>query len=315
MRRTNTIGGQDGQDGAVVGTDEAAAAAMVQKDRKRAEDKSSTKPLHKGMLYKLNANGDPKEPKHWLQRDMWVTNNGSLCYFSIKENRRLVMIDGSKFPSAMIRKMTTGAREHAFEVKYRSDEQDTEVSSIFACETAEACQVWMTTLGRVVNRNLMQTMHFGGALARDLKIFKLNVKNRRMKVGKDDTDAHSPAFKGMLWKVKAEGDRMREEDWFEREMWIARNGSLVYFSKKEDRELIYYTADDIALAKFTKIDNSASFKPWTFQVKLPPRGDVEFSAGEFAAESEDMRSAWIREFKVFQEESKSTVKEESAEPS
>lgn len=242
-------------------------------------------------------------------RKTWHTG-----YFSIKENRRLVMIDGGKFPSAKITAFTNGAREHAFEVKYQSDDQDIETSSVFACESEEACKVWMSALERDQDRSIMQTMHFGKSLTNGLRLFKLNVRNRRLKVDKGESDAYSPTFKGVIWKVKAEGDRMKEEDWFQREMWIARNGSLVYLSKKEERELVYYTADDIARAKFLEVDNSQSFRPWAFQVQLPPTEDIEFAAGEFAAETEEMRSAWIQEFKNFQEEWKATAVDESEKP-
>merc|ERR1712203_276933 len=165
----------------------------------------------------------------------------------------------------------------------------------------------MSTLERDQDRSIMQTMRFGKSLTHDLRLFRLNVRNRRLKVDKGESDAYSPMFKGLIWKVKAEGDRMKEEDWFQREMWLARNGSLVYFSKKEDRELVYYTADDLARATFLEIDNSLSFRPWAFQVQLPPYGDVEFVAGEFAAETAEMRSAWIQEFKNFQEEWKASA--------
>lgn len=46
-----------------------------------------------------------------------------------------------------------------------------------------------------------------------------------MKVGEDAKDQFAPLFKAKLWKVKAEGDRKKADDWFEREMWIAKNGA------------------------------------------------------------------------------------------
>merc|ERR1712039_13535 len=136
--------------------------------------------------------------------------------------------------------------------------------------------------------------------------FRLNIRNRRLKVDKEIAgDKFEPVFKATLWKVKADGDRMIDDHWFEREMWIAKNGSLVYWSKKEDRELVYYTADDIARASLAELAAAQSLRPWSFQVKLPAANDVEFAPGEFAAESEDMRKTWIAEFKKFQK--KATV--------
>lgn len=83
-------------------------------------------------------------------------------------------------------------------------------------------------------------------------------------------------------------------------MWVAKNGSLVYWSKKEDRELVYYTHEDIHKAAFTLIANEDSYIPWAFQVNLPPSGEVQFAPGEFAAETEAMRDCWIEEFRKIQ---------------
>eukprot|EP00435_Cladocopium_sp_Y103_P060696 s396_g22.t1 len=58
--------------------------------RNRIEDTSSKAPQFKGTLWKLNNDGNAQEPAHWLKRDMWVAFNGSLCYFSIKENKRQI---------------------------------------------------------------------------------------------------------------------------------------------------------------------------------------------------------------------------------
>merc|ERR1712232_950912 len=78
-------------------------------------------------------------------------------------------------------------------------------------------------------------------------------------------------------------------------MWLARNGSLAYYSLKGDRILVYYTTHDICRATFSKIPNQESKKPWTFQVVLPPHDGVEEAPGQFAAESEDAQNRWISE--------------------
>lgn len=155
---------------------------------------------------------------------------------------------------------------------------------------------------KAVNMDMVQTMQLGANMADDLRVFKLNVKNRRLKVDNNEKDQFEPIFKAKLWKVKVDGDRMQESHWFEREMWISKNGSLVYWSNKEERELIYYTRIDIRTSTISHIDNGDSFMPWAFKVQLPPAEGVEFAAGEFAAESESMRLAWIDEFKKFQVE-------------
>ncbi|CAE7257301.1 PHKG2 [Symbiodinium natans] len=267
--------------------------------RNRIEDTSSKAPLYKGTLWKLNTDGNPQDPTHWLKRDMWVAFNGSLCYFSIKENKRLVLVDGSKLTGAKVTPLVGAAREYAFRLQcYNHDEHEKDVNIGFSAESPEEYTKWTGLLMHTANMDgAIQTMRLGGDVAAEIKQFRLNVKNRRMKVGEDKKDQFAPVFKAKLWKVKADGDRRKQEDWFEREMWIAKNGSLVYWSKKEDRDLVYYTSDDIARATITLIPNDDSFIPWAFQVHLPPIGEVEFTPGEFAAESEAMRDCWIEELK------------------
>lgn len=262
--------------------------------RRRAQDDSCKAPLFKGTLWKLNTDGNPQDPTHWLKRDMWLAANGSLCYFSHKENKRLVLIDCSKLHGATITPFEGSVRENAFKVKARSDDQnEAEVTIAFACESATECAEWNENLRSAMTMDaVMVTMRLG-SMAEEWRQIKLSVKNRRMKVEGDDRDQFAPVFKGKLWKVKAEGDRKRAEDWFQREMWIAKNGSLVYLSVKEDRDLVYYTGDDLAKATVQEIPNEDAFHPWPFQVQLPPAGDVEFTPGEFAAESEEMRQEWI----------------------
>ncbi|CAE8627658.1 unnamed protein product [Polarella glacialis] len=274
---------------------------VERKVRNRLEDLSSNAPVHQGTLWKLNNNGKIEDATHWLKRDMWVACNGSLCYFSIKENRRLVLVDASRLVAAKIEACEQSAYEFSFQISATSDEHESDINLVFAAESAEEFQKWTSSLTSVANMDaVMQTMRLGGEMAAELKTFRLTVKNRRMKVIDDEKDQFAAIFKAKLWKVKAEGDRTKEGDWFEREMWISKNGSLVYWSKKEDRDLIYYTSDDMARARFTLIPKEASFKPWAFQVQLPPNGDVEFAPGEFAAETEAMRECWLEEFNKLQ---------------
>ncbi|CAK8999786.1 Kinesin-like protein KIF13B [Durusdinium trenchii] len=285
--------------------------------RHRFEDTSSKAPLYKGTLFKLNTDGNADEPAHWLKRDMWVACDGSLCYFSIKENKRLVLLDGVKLAGAKVENLSCKARDFAFKLDcINSDDHEQDICMCFSAESEAEYQLldpegltkrcgcdtrkWRSLLSQATNLDgAMQTIRLGGVVADELKQFRLAVKNRRMKVGEDTKDGRNvrgpagdqfaPVFKAKLWKVKAEGDRKKAEDWFEREMWIAKNGSLVYWSKKEDRELVYYTADDIANAKFIFLEKDDATHPWAFQVQLAPNSGVEFAPGEFAAESEALR--------------------------
>lgn len=269
--------------------------------RHRFEDTSSKAPLYKGTLFKLNTDGNADEPAHWLKRDMWVACDGSLCYFSIKENKRLVLLDGVKLAGAKVENLSCKARDFAFKLDcINSDDHEQDICMCFSAESEAEYQKWRSLLSQATNLDgAMQTIRLGGVVADELKQFRLAVKNRRMKVGEDTKDQFAPVFKAKLWKVKAEGDRKKAEDWFEREMWIAKNGSLVYWSKKEDRELVYYTADDIANAKFIFLEKDDATHPWAFQVQLAPNSGVEFAPGEFAAESEALRDRWISEMTKF----------------
>merc|ERR1719382_1006850 len=128
----------------------------------------------------------------------------------------------------------------------------------------------------------------------------MTVKNRRIKV--EQGEAHNEydlLFKAKLWKLKTEGDRNKAEDWFQRDMWIAQNGSLVYFSPKEDRDLVYYTAADVATAKVEKVKDGEACRSFCFRVILPPTKGVEFTPGEFAAESPSQLQQWLSEFAKF----------------
>jgi serine/threonine protein kinase len=275
---------------------------MTEKDvarthRARTEDTSNTAPLHKGTLWKLNSNGDAKDQAAWLKRDMWIAAQGSLCYFSVKENKRLVLVDGSKLADAKVTKYKGGAKDHAFEIKYKGEDDEKEENLVFACESAEEYKQWTTRMMSAVRMD-MPTMKLGNDM-HDLRKFIVTVKNRRQKVDEDKKDDFAPVFKANLWKLKAEGDKTQKDNWFDREMWISKNGSLVYYSKKEERDLVYYTAADLLRATYTKLEKGESCMPFAFTVALPKSGEIEFEPGVFAADTNELRDTWLKEFKKY----------------
>merc|ERR1719163_672137 len=91
--------------------------------------------IYKGKLWKLNSGSDPIVAKNWLIRDMWIADNGSLCYFSQREDKRLVMFDGHQMHDGEITKLTGLAKPHAFQLTIHSSDRHTIVST-FACDTA-----------------------------------------------------------------------------------------------------------------------------------------------------------------------------------
>jgi len=272
---------------------------VIRAHRARPEDDSKSAPLYKGTLWKLNTGADPKTPANWLKRDMWLAQQGSLCYFSTKENKRLVLIDGAKLADAEIKPFDDAVlvegKKPAFSVKCAGEQEDKNDLIVLAVNSQEEYEAWTERLKGSARMDI-PTMQLGGHVA-ELRKFVVSVKNKRMKVDEEQKDQFAPVFKEKLWKLKAEGDKLKPEDWFEREMWISKNGSLVYYSKKEERDLVYYTSADLLRATYSNVPPAESEKPFTFLVHLPPVDGVEFAPGEFAANSEELRTKWIEEFK------------------
>jgi len=264
--------------------------------RTRSEDTSVQAPLYKGTLWKLNTGGDMANDAAWLKRDMWITAQGGLCYWSQKESKRLVLVDGAALGDAAISKVQKAAKDNVFQIQYKGDDDDDTQTVVFACESAAELQIWTVKLKSAIRMD-MPTMQLGNDM-HDLRKFIITVKNRRQKVDTDNDD-FAPTFKAMLWKLKAETDRNSKENWFEREMWIAKNGSLVYYSKKEERDLVYYSPADLLRATYTKLPSAGSALPFPFTVALPKAGDIEYAPGEFATSTEEARETWIKEFKNF----------------
>jgi len=265
---------------------------------RRLEDNSDAKFID-GRLWKLNTGGDPHDPKEWLKRDMWIANNGSLCYFSQKEERRLVLEDGHRMAHVIITPFTNCARDHAFQLQlepeYAHDCNQDPDFHVFACDTDADYEKWTHALEKMKYATVF-TMHLGPQMADDAKTFKLTVANRRLKVERNTSEDFEPLFQAPLWKLKSEGDPMNEDHWFSRDTWLSKNGSLVYFSKREEKELIYFASNDVAKVTLKVITTAKSVKPYTFEVRLPAVKGVEFAPAYFAAESEDLRAKWLEQF-------------------
>lgn len=285
---------------------------VMRAHRARPVDDSTSAPLYKGRLWTLNTGGNPKDASHWVQRDMWLAQQGSLCYFSTKENKRLILIEGTKLVDAEIqpnsdgRTTITGSVEDAFQVKCKGEEGKFE-TFIMAAESEEERAEWEEKMKSGVRMDV-PTMALGNHV-QELRKFVISVKNKRQKISETDKEQFSPVYKELLWKLKADGDRNKPDDWFEREMWISKNGSLVYYSKKEERDLVYYTSADLMRAKYVIVPETESTKPFTFQVILPEVDGVEFAPGDFAANTEELRKRWLDEFQKGSEATQANAKE------
>lgn len=258
------------------------------------EDDTSTEKVHAGNLWKLNTGKDPRQPGEWLERDMWIAENGNLCYFSEKENTRKVIVNFSWLKDSEIEPLEGTAKEHALVIKTDARSEDGGQVFVFAAHSAEDLEEWLLQL-RNATLDAMPSMGLGSNFVEDMKV--LTVLNRRLSI-ENDSSNYEPIFKSNLRKVKKGGDRMLEEHWFGREVWLARNGSLVYWSHKDHKELVYFTAEDVTKAKVLFIPNDISFYPWTFQVCLFDGQDF-IPAAEFSAETEAMRERWQTEFGKF----------------
>jgi len=294
-------------DAVTVSTDTSATHAIKEMPlvsptvRGKREHDDSTVKVHTGTLWKLNTGKDPRQNEEWLQRDMWINENGSLCYFSQKENKKLVLVDMQYLKGAEIEAMDGCAKEHALVINCDAgvDDHDGKVF-VFAADSADDLETWIHFL-RSATVDAMPSVHNVGMFVEEMKTIK--VKNRRGKVDTEYKQQYEPVWKSTLWKVKGAGDRTLEEHWFEREVWLSKNGSLVYWSHKEHRELIYYTTEDV-LAADVKLINDHSFKPWAFQVCLPAADGVKFAPGEFAAETEEIRDLWLSKWASIQKAAK-----------
>ncbi|CAD7946271.1 unnamed protein product, partial [Amoebophrya sp. A120] len=59
----------------------------------RAQESTKDKPpLMKSILHKLHHDGDPGKTTDWQKRDVWLSAEGCLCYFSPKTLKKLVLI-------------------------------------------------------------------------------------------------------------------------------------------------------------------------------------------------------------------------------
>ena len=88
--------------------------------------------------------------------------------------------------------------------------------------------------------------------------------NRRETVALDAGGEFEPLFKANLWKVKTKGNRMDEQHWLLREMWITKNGNLVYWSKKDDSNVVYRALrNDVSLAIYLVSVYQSKQQSWT----------------------------------------------------
>jgi hypothetical protein len=186
------------------------AHARIQRDRLEDHSEEARK---KGTLWKLNTGKDPADAAAWLQRDMWIANNGSLCYFSQRDEKKLVLINHHKLSKADIKPASGAAKDNAFSISCSTgdaEEGSQRLCFMFAADSPADLKKWIRILKSSAATEVCPTNHFGNSFNLHLKQFKLLVKNRRMKVEGGYEHDFEPVYKGNLWKVKTAGDLTRK---------------------------------------------------------------------------------------------------------
>ncbi|CAD7967310.1 unnamed protein product [Amoebophrya sp. A25] len=287
------------------GTEDAEKDEKIKKHRRERglEEVTDKPPLIKGVLYKLNSDGEKSNPEHWLRRDMWLAHNGNLCYYSQKKNKRLVLLDLKHLALAKLSKVEGAcAHDHVFCVDFVEDEdamdddakalQDTvHELQYYAAESAGELEKWLSMLNKVVEQpdkyaNLDTKMLVSAGLIQDFRDYKMLIRNRREKIDRS-SHQYQPVFEKELWKLNSDGDPLHEDDWTFRNMWLAKNGAFCYFSKKENKELMYYRPDDIRHVRYRKLHYpTESCRPFSFELTLRPSEGMEYAPGVFAAGDE-----------------------------
>lgn len=256
----------------------------------RAQEKDT--PLHNGVLFKLNSDGELMRPEDWLKRDFWLSKNGGLCYFSKKENRALVLLDSTLVKCAVLTPLTekNAGVPWAFEVRLPAFEDGIESKpEYFAAVSEEELTTWLKMFNTAQITDIRKTANF-----RDIKAFRLRIRNQRKVVNEKQSE---PAFKSTLHKVGQDGDPLNPEDWWKREMWIAMNGSLCYFSKKENRVLMYQSAEDVRDATLRVMNKDETCKEFAFEMTLPLKDGMEFEPCVFSTDTAAERDVWMEKLR------------------
>jgi len=121
---------------------------QIKRRRSPSKVDSSTTMLYKGVLWKLNSDGDPKNPIDWLKREMWIGSTGNLCYYSQKEGKNVVLLDAEYLEEATISRYDEAAMQNAFMVQRSRGSDD--YLPVFACESNDDFIAWVSALkGRI----------------------------------------------------------------------------------------------------------------------------------------------------------------------
>lgn len=252
--------------------------------------------MYKGMLRKLNSDGDPTKKDHWRKRDFWIAENASLCYFSKQHDKAMVLIDRDDLRCASFRvvdDVENLAYPHVFEIQLIKEQEEEAVW--LATDSPDQIDSWIDA----INYWKRNTFNFQNVFA-----IRLKVNNRRGEVPAFDKVQYHKVFESKLWKLNQDGDPTKEDDWRLRDMWLAQNGSICYYSRQKQKDLQYHCASDMQYAVVQKLEHRKtvrgeevliSAKKHAFTISLPSKGEMEYEPSVFAAQSEEECDEWIKE--------------------
>jgi len=257
------------------------------------EDTSATKPLMQGPVWQLNPDMPSEDASQWVLCDMWLANDGNLCYYCLQEGKRLVYMGREELLNSTIVAEPSAKTPRGCGLDIREGPNIVRLALV----GAQAHDQWTSALTSFIKS---PTRPPKAAMANKKNVITplhMTCRNRRQPVPRASRRDYEPVFRAVLWKREPH----LSGPWVAREMWISVNFNLVYYSVKEDRDLIYYTAQDLSRATIVRVPNGSNGSmPWIFQVVIPPQGGVEFAPGEFAAVSDEARESWIQEFSLQQ---------------
>merc|ERR1712151_303242 len=82
----------------------------------------------------------------WLLRDVYISAEGSLCYFSKRENKRLIIMDAHEISQCEIIEFKCSSKAHAFEMRFPTERFDGQGFARFACESNKDSRTWIAYL-------------------------------------------------------------------------------------------------------------------------------------------------------------------------
>lgn len=256
----------------------------------------TAKPLLQSVLWQLKVQGNAEKLHHWIRYDMWITSEFYVCHYCLLERQCIVCVDPVELEGAEIVEMDQCMRGFGLVIRPQLPRHAT----YLAFDDDRTRQLWALRLGNVrsvLSRPPAPPPVVGGDSVVG-PCLQLECRNRRAQVPPSARRDYEPVFRTVLWKARQGGDLRRREDWHCREMWISINLHLVYYSVKEDRDLIYHNGHDLERAQIERIESGEVALPWAFKILVPAEDGVCCASGVFAAISEKARERWIEEFHV-----------------